>query len=477
MSDPFLDATAQADLIARGECSPSELVDEAIARIERLNRELNAVVIPLFEKARGEAERAPHGPFRGVPYLLKDLTLVTRGDPTSQGIRGVHEAGLVGSFDSYYVERMRRAGFVLVGKTNLPELGMATTTEPRLWGAARNPWDPRRSTGGSSGGSAAAVASGMVPIAHANDGGGSTRMPASHCGVVGMKGTRGRVSAGPPVRYSDEVAGLAGELCTARTVRDVAAVLDVVSGHRPGDAYCAPPPTRPFRDEVGVDPGRLRIGVLAQDPSGSVTTHPDCANAAKSTAKVLSDRGHDVSEAYPPAMRKGGWPQEYMRAVSVVVKRELDRLGTMIGRPLTEEDMEPATWAFAAQAASVSAAQYAEGVDALRVRAGELECWWEDDGWDVLVTPTMPAPPPLLGAAERFGDPEVSGAEVFTLPFNVSGQPAVSLPLHWSSDGLPIGVQIVAAFGREDLLFRLAGQLEQEMPWGDRRPPITASAT
>ena len=463
----FLDATAQAALVRSGEVSPAELVEQAISRIEKLNPELNAVVIPLFEKACAEAQAAPDGPFRGVPYLLKDLALTSKGDPTYHSIAGVKASGYRADHDSFYVERMRNAGFVLTGKTNLPEMGMsAASTEPVVWGPTRNPWDTSCSTAGSSGGSAAAVAAGMVAIAHATDAVGSIRMPASHCGVIGLKGSRGRVSAGPDV-FSDNLLGIAEQMCVARTVRDVAAVLDIVSGHRPGDAYCAPPPARPFIREVGADAGRLRIGVLTADPTGRATVDPDCKDGARAVADALADLGHDVADGFPPILAEDGSLEPFILAMSVVVKRGLELWGERVGRPLTEDDVEPATWAAAQQGATVTGTQYAAGVDSLRVRGREIERWWEDDGWDLLLTPTMPMKPPLLG------HPGGDDPATFTFPFNVSGQPAVSLPLHSDANGLPIGVQLVAAYGREDLLLRVASQLESAMPWADRRPPLS----
>jgi amidase len=464
----FLDATAQAARVRSGAVSPAELVEEAIERIEHIDPDLNAVIIRLFDKARAEAQTAPDGPFRGVPYLLKDLALVSEGDPTFHGIAGVKNSGYRADHDSFYVERMRDAGFVLLGKTNVPEMGMSTaSTESAAWGPTRNPWDTARSTGGSSGGSAAAVAAGMVAVAHGTDAVGSIRIPASHCGTVGLKGSRGRVSAGPDV-FCDNLMGLAEQMCLARSVRDVASVLDIVSGHRPGDAYCAPAPGRPFAAEVGADPGRRRIGVLAADPTGHAPTDPECEAAARAVADALADLGHDVSESFPPALAKGGMP-EVGPAMSVVTARGVDVWSQALGRPLTADDVEPGTWQATQYGSTVSGTQFAEGVDALRVRGREIETWWQDDGWDLLLTPTVPMTPTELGG------PLDRDPATFTFPFNVSGQPAVSLPLHSDPDGLPVGIQLVAAYGREDLLVRVASQLESAMPWEDRHPPVAST--
>ena len=392
MSDAFLDATDQARSVRRGEVSPSELVEEAVARIELLNPELNAITVTRFDKARAEARSAPDAPFRGVPYVIKDHVLVTEGDLHTQGVAGLRRAGLRINHDSYFIQRMRAAGFVLIAKTNMPELALGATTESLAWGPTRDPWDPMRSTGGSSGGSAAAVASGMVSVAEGTDGAGSVRMPASHCGVIGLKPTRGRISPGPDIPASDGVSGMGTEGIIARTVRDVAALLDVVSGHRSGDAYDAPPPRGPFIDEVGADVKPLRIGVLDQDPAGAAIVDPVCASAVRSTANVLADLGHDVADGFPARLRAGVWPAEFLACVPMLVKREVDRLGELIGRPLTEADVEPATWAMIASPSQPTAAEYAAAIDSLRGFAAAVESWWLDDGWDLLLTPTIRRP-------------------------------------------------------------------------------------
>ncbi|MEO3930609.1 amidase [Micromonosporaceae bacterium B7E4] len=473
----MLDATAQAELVRSGQVSPVELVDEAIGRIETLNPDLNAVIIPTFDKARAEAATAS-GPFRGVPYVLKD-TMSTNGDPYTAAIRAVKVAGHRGDRDAYFVERMRAAGFVLVGKTNTPELALVSTTESAAWGQCRNPWDLDRSAGGSSGGSAVAVASGMVAVAHGSDGGGSVREPAAKCGIVGLKPTRGRLSQGPMVVDSDNVSGMAHEGLLTRTVRDLAAMLDVAGGRRPGDPFGAPPPLRPYAQEVGRDPGRLRIGVLTEDPAGQLTVDPECVAATRRTVDILSGLGHQLGESYPAAIHESSWPMEFMPCVAVVVLREVERFGRLIGRALTEDDVEPQTWAYVQMGRAVTGAQYAAGVDALRVQAHETERWWEEDGWDLLLSPTLTIQTPRLGEfhptkEDPFGSLGMEPSR-FTVPSNVTGQPAISLPLHWSADGMPIGVQLTAAYGREDVLIRVAAQLEAAMPWAEQRPPHSVS--
>lgn len=476
MSEAFADATAQADQVRSGQTTAAELTKAAIKRIEKVNPELNAVVIPLFDKARNEAASPADGPFTGVPYLIKDV-IPSKGDPYTASIAGVRKAGYRADHDPYFVERMRQAGFVLAGKTNTPELALVDTTEPLLWGPCRNPWDTSRSTGGSSGGSAAAVAAGMVAVAHGNDGGGSVREPAAKCGVVGLKPTRGRISPGPTVLDSDNVSGMAHEGLITRTVRDLAAVLDVVSGHRPGDAFGAATPARPYLSEVGADPGRLRIGVLTEDPAGQSAVDPECVTAARTVADVLAGLGHDVSDGYPASLREGSWPEAFQPCAAVVVLREVERFGELIGRPLTEDDVEPQTWAYSQMGQAVTGVQYAAGVDSLRVLGRQTESWWEDEGWDLLLTPTLTMQTPPLGLFKPTKEDPFSslgmGASVFTVPFNVSGQPAISLPLHWAADGMPIGVQLAAAHAREDILIRVASQLEAVMPWAGRRPRVS----
>jgi amidase len=497
MTDAYMDATATAELIRSGAVSPAELIDETIARIEKLNPALNAITIELFDKARAEASAAD-GPFRGVPYVLKDLTIVSKGDPYTASIAGVKAAGYRADHDSWFVERMRAAGFVLVGRANTPEMGIMSTTEPLAWGPTRNPWDPERSVGGSSGGSAAAVASGMVPVAHGNDGGGSVRMPASLNGVVGLKPSRGRISTGPAVNVSDLLAGDAHEGLLTRSVRDVAAVLDIVGGHRPGDGYAAPTPVESFAAALRSEPPRLRIGVLDHDPVGELEVAAESITAVRRAADVLADLGHEVADGHPPALSErldGGWPTEFMRCIAVAIMRELDHFGELIGRPLGEDDMEAQTWVVYQAGKGVSGAQYAEGIDCFRARARDVETWW-DEGWDLLLTPTtMVGAPPHLGRPDaspeamewrsrRFGggsenepDPfreRFVGLMEYLVPYNVTGQPALTVPTHHSNRGFPVGVHAVGAYGRDDLVLQVGAQLERALPWHDRRPPFGA---
>ncbi len=480
MSDELarLDATAQAELVRRGDVSALELVDAAIARIERLNPTLNAIITPLFEKARTHAAAAtiPDGPFRGVPFLLKDLLCHSAGDPYHAGMRFLRDQQWTEPHDTYLAAKLRRAGFVFLGKTNTPELGSVPTTEPEAYGPTRNPWNPAHSTGGSSGGSAAAVASGMVPAAHANDGGGSIRIPASECGLVGLKPSRGRVSLGPDL--GEAWAGLTAELAVTRSVRDAAAILDVVSGAMPGDPYTAPPPGLPFTAEVRQDPGRLRIGLMARAPV-LVDTHPDCVTAAEGTARLLESLGHTVEESHPAALEDPEVFPAWTIVITSWMARDLDYLSRRTGRPIGETDVEAPNWAMAQIGRIWSASDYVNAVEDLRAHTRRIAQWWAD-GFDLLLTPTLASPPPPLGYFAVRPDDPLGGASrqspfvVFTSPFNITGQPAISLPLHWNAAGLPVGVQLVAAYGREDLLLRVAAQLEQAQPWERRIPQVHA---
>ncbi len=474
-----LDGIAQAELVRKGEVTPLELVDAAIARIEKVNPQLNAVITPLFEKARKQADDGdiPDGPFRGVPFLLKDLVCTTEGDPIHFGMRLLRDLGFVAPYDSYLAAKFRQAGFVFLGKTNAPELGLNVTTEPEAYGATRNPWNLEHSTGGSSGGSAAAVASRMVPVAHANDGGGSIRIPASECGLVGLKPSRGRVSFGPDLGQALE--GFAIEGVVSRSVRDTAAVLDAIGGSMPGDPYACPPKRRPFAGEVGADPGRLRIGLMNRAPAGRAPIHEDCVEAVDDVARLLESLGHTVEESYPAGLDEEEFSTYFALVMACHTIQTFDMLGEAIGREITQDDVELWTWIFAEPGRSVSAAQYLAGVNWLHAWTRRMAAWWTD-GFDLLLTPTIAAPPPPLGTLMVTPEDASTGLErvtaliPFTPPFNASGQPGVSLPLHWNAAGLPIGTQLVSAFGREDLLVQVASQLEEARPWKDKLPPVHA---
>ena len=474
-----MDATAQAALVRAHEVSPGELVDAAIARIEKVNPQLNAVIIPLFEQARAQAASAalPDGPFRGVPLLIKDLTCQTKGDPYHAGMRLLRERGWTADHDTYLAAKFRAAGFICLGRTNVPELGPIPTTEPLAYGPTHNPWDTTRSPGGSSGGSAAAVASGMVPVAHGNDGGGSIRIPASACGLVGLKPSHGRTSLGPDT--GDAWNGAIVEHVLTRSVRDSAAILDAVAGPMPGDPCVAPPPARPFRDEVGATPGRLRIGLLTHAPGHVADVSPDCVAAAQDAARLLESLGHHVETAYPLALDDGEFSIHFGAVVTSWTARDLDFWSAQTEHTIGPTDVEPHTWELAQMGRAVAAKDYIAATVWLQAYTRRLAGWWAD-GFDLLLTPTMAEPPILLGEMTATPDNPLRGFmrslpfAAFTAAFNVTGQPALSLPLYWNTQGLPIGTQLVAAYGREDVLIRVGAQLEQARPWSHRRPPVHA---
>ena len=472
----WLDATAQAELVRTGEVSARELVDAAIDRIERLDGRINAVIHPRFEKARAEADGSlPDGPFRGVPMVLKDLALYSEGDPYHAGTRLLRSLGYVADHDSYLTTRFRAAGFVAVGRTNVPELGTTITTESLAWGPARNPWDLDHSTGGSSGGSAAAVAAGYVAVGHANDGGGSIRIPAANCGLVGLKPSRARVSEGPDSGESWMGSTVQGTV--TRSVRDSAAILDAIAGYMPGDPYTAPPPARPFAAEVGVDPGSLRIGLL-DHPASGIPGDPDCAEAVRATGKLLESLGHRVEDAHPAALADREMQERFVVIVAAATSAELDYWESVAGRPLTDADFEWSNLAFQHIGRRLSAPEYLAAEMYLQRWCRRVLEWWHpldgSAGFDVLVTPTLNGPPPPIGyLSERATTTKRLTAMLqYTSQFNLTGQPAISLPLHWTAGGLPVGVQFVGGFAAEDVLLRLAGQLEAAQPWADRHPPV-----
>lgn len=469
----WLDATAQADLVRRGEVSPKELIEAAIARIEAVNPKLDAVIRTRFDAARREAEGdLPDGPFRGVPILFKDLGCTVEGEPTAFGLGPLRD--LPFPVTSFLAQQFRAAGFVPLGRTNVPELGTTVTTEPRSFPPARNPWDPGHSTGGSSGGSAAAVASGMVPVAHANDGGGSIRIPASECGLVGLKPTRARVSQGPVT--GEAWAGSTIDGALARTVRDAAGVLDVISAPMPGDPYYAPPLPRPLAQEVGAAPGRLRVGVLDRPGVEGYLDDPQCRAAVANAASLLESLGHHLDQSAPAAMFEQEFLRHFVTIVAADTEATLQAFEMLLGRPIGFDEIEPRNAAHRRAGKQLGAVHYLQSRAWLGMWTRRMAEWW--NSYDLLLTPTLGAPPPELGWFTAEG-PEQEEARIasfmpYTAQFNMTGQPAVSLPLHWTPGGLPVGVQLVAAYGREDLLVRVASQLEQAAPWSGRHPPVHA---
>lgn len=470
----WMAATDQAALVAAGEVSPSELLEAAIERIERIDPALNAVVIRWFDHARETAGSAglPNGPFRGVPFLIKDLFAEYAGQPMSNGNVAFKAAHITADADSTLVGRYRAAGLVIAGRTNSPELGSVPTTEPVAWGPTHNPWDTTRTPGGSSGGAAAAVASGMVPFAHASDGGGSIRIPASCCGLVGLKPSQGRTTAGP---IRDE-SGLSVQHCVSRTVRDTAALLDATHGPGIGDTVIAPPPARRYVDELGAEPGRLRIGILDHHPQGG-SVDAEVTLATQAVGRLLESLGHHVEAAWPKALEDKTFGSTFGALWSANMGLSQRRFAEQLGRPLADDEFEPMNRIQADFAAHFTSVDYALALSAVAQFRRALQSWWHD-GWDLLLTPTVAEVPIKLGTIVN--DPEHPMAAMrragdfvpFTPPFNTSGQPAISLPLEWTAGGLPIGVQLVAAYAREDVLIRVASQLEQANPWGHRTPDV-----
>lgn len=467
-----LDLLAQADLVRRKEVKPGELVEAAIARIERLNPQINAVIRPMYDLARAAASGPlPEGPFTGVPYLLKDLGVAYAGVPLTGG--AVLNRDFVPDFDSELVVRLKRAGLIVLGKTNTPEFGLPPTTEPRLFGATHNPWDTSRTPGGSSGGSAAAVAARMVPAAHASDGGGSIRIPASCCGVFGLKVTRGRNPQGPE---GGDYMGRTVDHAVTISVRDSAALLDATAGPDLGAPYWAQPPARPFLQEVGANPGRLRIAFSTEAPTG-VPVHPDCVAAVLDAAKLCEELGHHVVEAAPEIDREM-MRRDFTILYETGVAALLDNIAERIGRLVTEEDVEPLTWGMYQWGKRQNASRYLQAAAKAIKVSRKIAGFFVDH--DILLTPVLAEPPVPLGAMDPTPEDPLAGWRrsalfaAFTSIFNTTGQPAMSVPLYWNAEGLPIGTQFVARYADEAMLFRLAAQLEAARPWANRRPPVSA---
>jgi len=466
------DAVGLAELVRRKEIKPIELVETVIDRIERINPVLNCVNIKTYDLARKLAEVPLSGrPFDGVPFLLKDLTTMYAGVKTTSGSSFYRD--YVATDDSVVVQRIKKAGLILVAKTNTPEFGSSPSTEPRLYGPTRNPWNLDHGAGGSSGGSAAAVASRIVPVADGSDGGGSIRTPASNCGVVGLKPCRGRVPIAP--HYGDFWYGQACLNSLSLTVRDTAAYLDIVAGPVPGDPYQPPKPGRPFIEEVFADPGRLKIGVVTKSITGE-PVDAGCVTAVEETAKLCTDIGHEIVETqftfdYDRTVKS------FNRAARVLALMAMEDGEKMVGRKATREDVESLSWLIFELGKNVTGLQHARDIETLRHCSRQIAA--DCEPFDIVLTPTMPVPPQKLGVYEMNGPPETARAFgsllkshlAFTMPFNISGQPAMTLPLYWSDDGLPIGVQIVARYADEATIFSLAGQLERAKPWIHRKPP------
>jgi amidase len=466
------DATALAALVRRRELSARELLEEAIARIERHNPRLNAVVYKAYDEARATAGGAlPDGPFKGVPFLIKDMDVPVAGWKLTNGsafLRGHRSEA-----DCELVRRYRAAGLVLVGRTNTPEFGIPGTTEGRHHGICRNPWNPDHSAGGSSGGAGAAVASGMVPMAHGSDGLGSIRIPAAQCGLVGLKPTQYRNPGGPDDR--SRAAGWVVDHVLTRSLRDSAALLDW-TGYPEDDAPYAPAlKQRPYTEEIAVPPGRLRIAFHCATTHGGAI-HDDVRKVFDATVKLLEELGHTLIERPSLGIDWRSLYRAQMAVSGALFVANIDAWAQVIGHAPREDELEPLAWAAYRAGEAVTAAEVGEGLRTLRLITRELLALWR--GFDVLLTPTTITPPPPIGHLDPVNvEPRAfhhrqGRAFNFTPPWNMTGQPSISLPLGMSSQDLPIGMMFTARYADEATLFRLAAQLEQARPWASGHPPM-----
>ena len=488
------DGLGLAELVKKKEISSVELCEEAIARIEKINPKLNAVITPMFDLARKSVqEPLPDGPFTGVPFLLKDLLADFAGVPQTRGSRACKN--YIPEHDSEMVKRFKNAGLVVLGKTNTPEFGLLGYTEPELHGPTRNPWNTDHTPGGSSGGSAAAVASGMVPIASGGDGGGSIRIPAACCGVFGFKQTRGRTPTGPSRGAIWQ--GAVVEHVITRTVRDSAAVLDATQGADIGAPYVIPPPQQPYRQELEQSPGCLRIAFNTQSPVGT-DVHPECVKAVDHTVLLLEKLGHEVEEARPDIDGQT-LAKSFLTMYFGEIAADIDELESILGRKAMPSDVEPLTWTLGLLGRTYSAGFFVKAIREWGIAARAMGRF--HGKYDIYLTPTVAYPPSKIGElkpkpaelllmkivnslglgrllkaagiVDKLAVDSLSKTP-FTQLANFTGQPAMTVPLYWTSGGLPCGSQFMGRFGDEATLYRLAAQLEKEQPWFDRRPPVTA---
>ena len=463
------DAVGLGQLIATRQISAAEALEAALARLAEVNPKINAVTMDLSERARREAATpAGAGPLAGAPFLLKDLGPTLAGTPTTLACKLYKDD--IADKDSALTAAYREAGLIIFGKTNTPELGLEPVTEPVMFGPTRNPWDLARTAGGSSGGAAAAVAAGIVPAAHASDGGGSIRIPASCCGLFGLKPSRGRVSHAPK---DEGWGGFSTTHAVTRTVRDSAVLLDIGCRPQPGDPYWAAPPDRPFAEAAARDPAPLRIAFTTAAFSGD-GIQSECAEAVRAAARLCESLGHHVEEATPPIDRAALSNTGVI--VSASVAADFDAVADRRGRPIGEDELEPITFGTYQRGRAVSGSAYIRALRAVHAYGRLIGQFFER--YDILITSTLGSPAIPIGALH--GDPpDLDGyaQRLFafmpnTQVFNVTGQPAASLPLAWSRDGLPIGVQFTARHSEEALLLSLAGQLERAEPWAGRRPRL-----
>lgn len=468
-----LDALGLAKLVQKGDVSALELVDEAISRTEALNGELNAVITEMFQHARAAAVKPlGKGPFAGVPFLMKDFVAEVAGVPFYEGSDFLD--GYIPHKDSELYQRFCRAGLITIGKTNLPEFAIGATTEPKRFGATHNPWDLSRTPGGSSGGAGAAVAARVVPMAHGNDVGGSIRIPASCCGLVGLKPTRGRTSLAP--HYGDIISGYFIEHALTRTVRDSAALLGAIEGPGIGEPFEIPRPGRSYLEEVSRPCEKLKIGFSTVTPLGD-PLHPECEKAVRETAILCAELGHDVVEASPSYDAMSFWTQ-YTTVLASGVAWAVADWARRLGKELVEESFEPFVWAFTERGRGLSAPEYLLAIQDVQNHIRDISRFYVD--YDMWLTPTLGQPPVELGTLVYQGDPfelrrRMAEFSPYTYIANATGQPAISLPLYWTEQGLPIGLHFTARHNAEDVLIRLAGDLEQAKQWHKRKPPVCVS--
>ena len=477
MQNAIPDGVELAHLVQQGKASPVELLQDAIARANELNPHLNAIIHRLDEQAHAKAQKmsnqkAPEeATLWGVPFLTKDLTVMTEGDPYHAGNVALRDADYRAEHTTHLATMFDHLGLINFGRTNTPEFGGTVTTEPVSHGACKNPWNLEHSTGGSSGGSAAAVAAGIVPIAHANDGGGSIRIPASECGLVGLKPSRGRVSFGPKI--GESWAGAAIDGVVTRTLRDTARVLDGVSKPWPGDPYWAPPPKLSFEEALSTPPGQLKIGFVTDSSWGPI--HSDCIDAVQKTALLLEDLGHMVEDSRPGPLFDDDLFHHFRIVMAANEAFSVSKLGEAIGKSFGVGDMEGDTRALVERGRTYAATDYLASVEWFHSYSRRMADWWSK--FDLLLTPVIAQPPPKLGELRdpKLGTQRLRELLLFTVQFNVTGQPAISLPMHISSNGLPIGVQLVAAMHGESSLLQLGRQLEAASNWHDRKPMVCAA--
>ena len=465
------DALGLAELIAKKQITPLELLHAVRQRLEAVNPKLNAFSQLFFDKAEAQIKQGlPKGPFHGVPFALKDLGQYLTGTITSAGSRVWKDS--VATYDSTLVQRYKQAGLVIFGKTTSPELGLTMTTESAVYGQTRNPWNLERTSGGSSGGTSAAVAARILPAAHGSDGGGSIRIPASCCGLFGIKPTRGRVPMGPA--QFEGWNGCSHHHALTISVRDSAALLDATAGMELGSPFFSPSPVRPFLQEVGAPPGKLRIALMLQTPSGT-PVDTECKQAALDAAKLCESLGHKVEEK-PLPLDGAAMRAAFLSVVQVSLARTLDDAALALGRPLTEKDVEPVTWVMMQAGRAITSLAYSRAIAACH-QAGLAMAKFQQN-YDVILSPTLAQPPVKLGVLSLSTTniaaytKAVTEFSPYTALYNVTGQPSMSVPLSWTSNGLPVGVMFSARFGDEATLFRLAAQLEKAQPWARRRPEL-----